>query len=203
RIKPTPTVPEIDMVAGWKRKELLDNQGIAVVAIGQNTNHPGEFARAICPRIGKRVGYVPLLYRLRLKLVITGRRILDRATELQWYLDTAMSFTVFLQSLHVLDLEAAEFLRDVPGDVREVRESFTTFDQQWAEGIVSYGANREIKYAPMEAGFACSPRTGRAVRSAWGWREAPPGPYTDSLTRGIRTFLITPLTRDAQQGEQA
>jgi hypothetical protein len=203
RIKRTPVVPGVDLVAAWKRKESFSNDGIAVVPIGTYPNHPGEFARAISTRVGKVIGYFPIVYRLHLKFVITGRRILERATELHYYLDSTITFGILLKSLHVLDFEAGDYIRDVPGDVREVRDSSITMpEQMWSEAMADQLANRiprgGTRFRTTEVGFTGIPETGRAVRSAWAWQERVPGSNMDSLTRGIRTFLMTPNKADQE-----
>ena len=99
RMAPAPAVEAVQVSAAWRKG--WPRQGVALVSIGQYIDHPGEFAAKLRRRLGRGIGYVPFLIPLGLHVVVTGRGILSRATELQLYLDTRASLTVTLQSIHV------------------------------------------------------------------------------------------------------
>src|SRR3954452_4594732 len=86
KIIPAPSVEAVQVIAAWKKG--WPRQGVVVVSIGPYADHPGEFAAKLRRRLGRRIGYFPLLFPLGLHVVVTGRGILPRATELQLYVDT-------------------------------------------------------------------------------------------------------------------
>src|SRR5690348_14785398 len=91
KVIPTPTIEAVELIAAWKTG--WPRQGVGVVSIGSYSDHPGEFAAKLQRRIGWRIGYFPVFLPMQLHVVVTGRGILPRATELQLHLSTVNNFS--------------------------------------------------------------------------------------------------------------
>lgn len=194
RIVPTPHVEAVRLIAAWKA--TWPRRGIAVVSIGKYIDHPGEFAAKIRKRVGRSIGYFPILMPLGLHLVITGSGILNRATELQLYLDTVATFGVTLLSVHVVDLVATPHLQGLPALPERHVEEIETLTQKNIGQVKNAMQPKLIDIFPatgdnnIQLVFNYSHRTGRAVKSACTWgRGGTLRPVFEAIGAGIVSYI--------------
>jgi hypothetical protein len=177
------------VVAAWKRRSMNMNRGIALVRFSDPSVHPGEFARGIKKAVGKSSGYWPILNELGLQLILIGRCVLDKSIGLDRFLDSVNTQTVILQSIHLVDVAAGEFLDDVPMDT-EIHSEISL--PEWARWIEWVGKLRNpfsSGYQRGEARLRYSVETGRAAISARTWSQTRTGPVIDAIEAGIERFV--------------
>jgi hypothetical protein len=190
RIDPAPVVEAAHLIAAWKRKPWNHNRGIAIVAMESNNGHPGEFARKLRRPIGRKIGYLPFLYELGLHVIVTGTGLLPRATDLHSYVDKINNQFVLLQSVHVVDLEARDFLADLPAEVGTLEEEIKPGVQKAFEAVSRVRSPLfHATYDAMKVRFDCSKQTGRAAKSARSWAMRLSGPDIDAIETGISRYL--------------
>jgi hypothetical protein len=200
RLVPAPSVEGVQIVAAWRRR--WPRVGVAVVPIGRYIDHPGDFARQLKRRVGRQIGYFPVFMPLELHFIVTGPGILTRATELQLYLDTLGNLTfgnltVTLQSIHVIDVAAGEYLADLPALEERFEEQLKHPEQQAVEDISKFLRVAKLNpfpgpsISPMQMEMDYSHRTGRAVRSArnWGRRDGTLLATCAAIDDGIERFI--------------
>jgi hypothetical protein len=165
RLEPTPVAPEIEIAAAWKQKSWGHVWGIAAVSLGRFTNDPGDFAHCIKRRVARAIGYFFLFHRVTLHLTIFGRGILARTQELHAQMN-APPGPVRLSSIHVVDLDAGQALRDLPEDeyVHEEIAPASTSAATLVAGLFVPMA-REFQSLPARLRFVSCRKTGRAARS--------------------------------------
>jgi hypothetical protein len=194
QITPLPSVEAVQLTAAWRQG--WPRLGIAIVSIGKYADHPGGFAKKLRVRIGKKIGYIPLLTPLGLHVVVTGRGMLSRTDELQLYLDTVSRLTVTLQSIYVVDLDAREYIANLPPMQERFEEQLRPLAQQNLESlervkqIKSLGISGGPRNEPMQMRFDYSHRTGRAVKTARTWgRDITLTPSADAIESEIERFV--------------
>jgi hypothetical protein len=200
RVDPTPALEGVPVVAAWKYKTLNMNRGIALVSLNGTEGHPGEFARAIKKSVGKALGYLPFLYEIGLQLVLVGRETLIRAAGLHQVLDTVNTGDVLLQSLHLVDTDARDVVRDPSAPAPGLQEDLGL--PGWAQaleklqGVTPSGMLMKAVSLRQPAGFErmkarlnYSPETGRAAISVRTWAQWKTGPFIDAIEKGIDQFL--------------
>jgi hypothetical protein len=176
-------------VAAWKRKSMNMNRGIALVHFNDPSAHPGEFARSIKKPVGKFIGYFPIIHELGLQLILIGRHVLDKSMGLDRFLDNVNTQTVILQSIHLVDLSAGEFLADIPS-AAEIRSEVSLPD--WAGWIEWVGKLKNPFSSGFQRGSArlrYSVETGRAAISARTWGQTKTAPFIDAVEVGIDRFI--------------
>jgi hypothetical protein len=189
-LDPVPAVDDVRMIAAWRRKNWNTNRGIAIVAMESTTGNPGEFARQLRRPIGRKIGYVPFLYEMGLHVVVTGAGVLPRASDLHNYVDKLNNQFVLLQSVHVVDLAAADFLAGLPAEVQTLEEEIKPGVQKAFEAVNRL--RNPLFYATydyMKVRFDCSRQDGWAAKSARSWAMRLSGPDIDAIETGISRFL--------------
>jgi hypothetical protein len=177
------------VVAAWKRRSMNMNRGIALVRFSEPSDHPGEFARGIKKAVGKSIGYWPIFNELGLQLILIGRCVLDKSIGLDRFLDSMNTQTVILQSIHLVDVTAGEFLGDVPMDGEIQSEISLPEWVRWIEWVGKLRNPFSGGFQRGEARLRYSVETGRAAISARTWSQTKTGPVIDAIEAGIERFV--------------
>jgi hypothetical protein len=203
RVDPTPVIEGVPLAAAWKYKTLNMNRGIALVTLSGSSGHPGELARSVKKPVGKGLGYIPCLYDLGLQLILLGRGVLVGGAGLHRYLDVANTGTVVLQSIHLVDTDAKELIRDPSVPAAGLREDLGL--PGWAETLErlrgltpggmlmkAFGLPLPAAFEGMKARLNYSRETGRAAVSVRTFAQFKTGPFIDAIEEGIDRFLANP-----------
>lgn len=87
-------------LAGWTRKTLGTNRGVAVVRLPDGID-PVAFVAANRANLARDLGYVPMLYRIGIQLVLLGK---PGASPLDGAVDRINNQRIIVQSVCVVDL---------------------------------------------------------------------------------------------------
>jgi hypothetical protein len=92
------------VIAGWTRKTWNTNRAVIVVEDRSNDTSVGAVARTVRDEIAKPLGYLYFLYGLGLQVIVVGRDLGSRVTDLDVGVDKIDNQWAIVQSIHAVDL---------------------------------------------------------------------------------------------------
>lgn len=98
-----------DEIVVWKRKSFNINSAIVLIKLDEKDNNEvkslGKYSKSIKKELGKIIKFTPCFYELGLQIIYYGEDIIDLSYDLNKYVDKINTFTVILQSIHVIDIK--------------------------------------------------------------------------------------------------
>jgi hypothetical protein len=143
RLRTPPVIRGAEVLAAWRRWTLNTNRAVVLIR-APDAGLLGAFARRHRLALGWKIGFFPFFYSLGIQIVLAGRNVLDRATDLQASVDSVDNQLAIAQSIFAVDLATLE-----SASARTWGQFITgEFQDAVQEGIAGYLAGRRSSSGP-------------------------------------------------------